>query len=157
MAPAQRDQNRGDRALAHTCVATRRAHRYLRNLADRWRDHVVVAFEPDAARIDLPAGPCFISAEPGSLAILVEADDERRLEDLQWAIGARLERLGRAEGLRVVWARADPHDELSGELEGGRSPAEPRKAEHDHAGLQGAGLDQRGLAWSKGSTRAPFP
>ncbi len=91
--------------MAHACVATGRAHRYLRRLADRWRDRAVVAFEDDAARIDLPAGPCFISAGPGSLAILVEAEDERRLEDLQWAIGARLERLGRAERLQVVWAR----------------------------------------------------
>jgi len=90
--------------LAHACIATRSAHRYLSHLADRWRDKVVVAFEDDAARIDLPAGPCFLSAGPGSLAILVEARDEARLEDLKWAIGAKLERLGRAEGLQVVWA-----------------------------------------------------
>ena len=68
--------------LAHTCVATPRAHRYLVKLAQRWRDKVVVAFEEDQARIDLPAGPCFISAGPGSLAILLEAQDEARLDDL---------------------------------------------------------------------------
>ncbi len=90
--------------LAHACVATGRAHRYLSRLATRWRDKVVVAFENDAARIDLPAGPCFLSAGPGSLAILVEARDEARLEDLKWTIGAKIERLGRAEGLQVVWA-----------------------------------------------------
>ncbi len=91
--------------LAHACIATGRAHRYLTHLAERWRDKVVVAFEDDAARIDLPAGPCFLSAGPGSLAILVEAKDEARLEDLKWAITAKLERLGRAEGLQVVWAQ----------------------------------------------------
>lgn len=95
------------KVLAHACVATPRAHRYLKGLAQRWRDQVVVAFEEDAARIDLPAGPCFISAGPGSLAILVEADDDRRLDDLQWIVGARLERLGRDEGLQVIWARSE--------------------------------------------------
>ncbi len=111
MAQAHPPKDQSHRALAHACIATRRAHRYLRSLADRWRDRVVVEFEPDAARIDLPAGPCFISAGPGSLAILVEAEDESRLEDLQWTIGAKLERLGRAEGLQVIWAPADPHIE----------------------------------------------
>jgi hypothetical protein len=91
--------------MAHACVATPRAHRYLADLAERWADKVVVAFEADQARIDLPAGPCFISAGPGSLAILLEAPDEGRLDDLQFAIGARLERLGRAEGLRIDWRR----------------------------------------------------
>lgn len=81
--------------VAHACVATSCAHRYLAGLAHRWADKVVVAFEPDQARIDLPAGPCFISAGPGSLAILLEAKDEACLDDLQFAIGARLERLGR--------------------------------------------------------------
>ncbi len=111
MAQAQPPKAQTHRALAHACVATHRAHRYLRSLADRWRDRVVVEFSAEAARIDLPAGPCFISAGPGSLAILVEAEDERRLEDLQWMIGAKLERLGRTEGLQVVWARADAEAE----------------------------------------------
>jgi len=92
-------------AIAHACVATPRAHRYLSALAERWADKVVVAFEADQARIDLPAGPCFISAGPGSLAILLEAENEARLDDLQFAVGARLERLGKAEGLRVDWRR----------------------------------------------------
>jgi hypothetical protein len=91
-------------AVAHTCIATGKAHRYLAGLAHRWRDKVVVAVENDAARIDLPAGPCFVSAGPGSLAILVEAPDAERLADLQWTVTKRLERLGRAEQLQVVWA-----------------------------------------------------
>lgn len=91
--------------LAHACVSTGRGHHYLKSLAQRWRGKVEVAFAPDAARIDLPAGPCILSAGPGSLAILVQAEDEGRLEDLQWVIGARLERLGRSEGLQVVWSR----------------------------------------------------
>jgi len=91
--------------LAHTCVATPRAHRYLAELAGRWRDKVVVAFDRDQARIELPAGPCFISAGPGSLAILLEAKDDQHLDDLQFAISARLERLGRSEGLRLDWRR----------------------------------------------------
>ena len=92
--------------IAYARIDTGRAGRYLADLASRWRDKVVVAFEAeDAARIDLPAGPCFVSAGPGSLAILVEAEDERRLADLQWTVGSRIERLGRAEGLKVDWAR----------------------------------------------------
>jgi hypothetical protein len=95
-----------ENALAHACIATPRAHRYLAGLAERWADKVVVAFEADSARIDLPAGPCFVSAGPGSLAILLEAEDEARLADLQFAVAARLERLGRAEGLKVDWRRS---------------------------------------------------
>jgi hypothetical protein len=91
--------------LAHTCIATPRAHRYLTALAERWADKVVVAFEGDQARIDLPGGPCFVSAGPGSLAILLEATDEDRLADLEFAIAVRLERLGKAEGLKVNWRR----------------------------------------------------
>ncbi len=93
-------------AIAYACIGTTKAERYLADLAARWRDKVVVAFEADdAARIDLPAGPCFISAGPASLAVLIEAEDERRLDDLQWVVGSRLERLGRAEGVKVNWAR----------------------------------------------------
>lgn len=90
--------------VAHALVPTRRAHRYLHGLAERWRGKAAVVLAEGAARIDLPAGPCFLSAGPGSLALLVEADEAARLADLQWTIGSRLERLGRAEGLRVVWS-----------------------------------------------------
>lgn len=123
--------------VAHALVPTRRAHRYLTGLADRWRGWVAVTLAEDAARIDLPAGPCFLSAGPGSLALLVEAEEEARLGDLQWAVGQRLERLGRAEGLKVVWSRAHGFA-----LPRPAQTAEPRRMPnppHDPGGEAGLG------------------
>jgi hypothetical protein len=93
-------------SLAHTCVATPRAHRYLAKLANLWEDEVVVGFGRDQARIDLPEGPCFLSAGPGSLAILLEAEDEARLHDMEFVIAARLELMASSEGLHIDWRRS---------------------------------------------------
>ena len=90
--------------LAHSVIATQKASRYLTQLASHWSEKLVVEFDEFQARIDLPNGPCFLSAGPGSLAVLVQAESEQALENLQWTVARRLERYGSGEGLKVEWA-----------------------------------------------------
>lgn len=90
--------------VAHSVIVTERASRYLAQLASHWSQKLVVEFDEHQARIDLPNGPCFLSAGPGSLAVLVQAEDELGLENLQWAVAHHLERFGYREGLKVEWA-----------------------------------------------------
>ena len=90
--------------LAHSVIATEKASRYLTQLAKHWSHKLVVEFDEHQARIDLPNGPCFLSAGPGSLAVLVQAETDLALENLQWAVARHLERFGYREGLKVEWA-----------------------------------------------------
>lgn len=90
--------------LAHSVIPTDKASRYLTQLAKHWSHKLVVEFDAHEARIDLPTGPCFLSADRGSLAVLVQADDDVDLEKIQDVVARHLERFGYREGLKVEWA-----------------------------------------------------
>jgi hypothetical protein len=49
-----------------------------------------------------------MQASPGLLALRAEATDEENLRRIQGMLAARLQKLGRREGLTVNWRRPEP-------------------------------------------------
>lgn len=101
-------------------VPTDRASRYLQQLcshASRMR-HVgigigighaahrgpaVEAMSDTTGRIMRGSARCDLTASPTALVLHVTADDEEQLRALQEAVTRTLERVGRRDGLKVVW------------------------------------------------------
>lgn len=105
-------------AEAH--VATERASRYLRQMCSHAsrlrhglghshsRGHSQAAPTAEAtsdttARITRGSAVCELTAHPTALALRVTADDQDQLKALQEAVTRTLERIGRRDGLTVVW------------------------------------------------------
>jgi hypothetical protein len=98
-------------AEAH--VPTERADRYLRQLCSHAsRLHHAgpraEATSDTTGRITLGTAHCELTAGPTALVLRATADDEAQLKELQERVAHTLERVGRRDGLAVVWgASAD--------------------------------------------------
>jgi hypothetical protein len=88
---------------AATRIPTPHANKYLAGLCGRFARSVPAQIDGDEGRIDLPLGPCHLSAMPGSLALVVEAENEEGLAHLQWVVGNHLKRVAFKEPLEVHW------------------------------------------------------
>jgi hypothetical protein len=88
---------------AHAELATEHGSRYLVQLSKHWSHKLPVVFDDQQSRIDLPLGPCILTAGPGSLAILVQAEDEPALATLKDVVARHLERFAFREELKVAW------------------------------------------------------
>jgi hypothetical protein len=96
-------------AEAH--IPTDRASRYLRQLCSHSsRFHHAGRAAPQAeatsdttGRIIRGSARCELTADSTGLALHLAADDEEQLRDLQTALTRTLERIGRRDGLKVVW------------------------------------------------------
>ena len=95
-------------------VPTERASRYLQQLcshASRMRHFGHGAHRGPSAeatsdttgRITRGSARCDLTAGPTALALHLTADDEEQLRGLQEAVTRTLERVGRRDGLKVVW------------------------------------------------------
>jgi hypothetical protein len=89
---------------AATRIATPHAAKYLVGLCRRFARRAPAEVNGDEGRIDLPLGPCHLSAHPGSLALVVEAEDEAGLAHLQWVISNHLRRVAAREPLELTWS-----------------------------------------------------
>lgn len=85
-------------------IPTPHASKYLAGLCGRFARSAPAAFDGAEGRIDLPLGPCHLSALPGSLALVVEAENEDGLAHLQWVVANHLKRVALREPLEVEWA-----------------------------------------------------
>jgi hypothetical protein len=85
-------------------IETPNAPKYLARLCGRLARSAPARLYDDEGFVDLPLGPCHLSALPGSLALVVEAEDEVALRDLQWMVGNHLQRVAAPEPLALVWA-----------------------------------------------------
>ena len=99
---------------AEATVSTDRASRYLQQLCSHasrirhshGRGHAGPSAEATSdttGRITLGTAICDLTAGPTSLALHATADDEEQLRALQEAVSRTLERVGRRDGLTVVW------------------------------------------------------
>jgi hypothetical protein len=93
-------------AEAH--IPTDRAARYLQQLCSHASriGHAgprTEATSGTTGRITLGDAYCDLTAEPAALTLRVTADDEQQLRGLQEAVTRTLERVGRRDGLAVVW------------------------------------------------------
>ena len=85
-------------------IPTPHASKYLAGLCGRLARSAPARLYDDEGFVDLPLGPCHLSALPGSLALVVEAEDERGLEHLQWLVANHLKRVAVREPIEVKWA-----------------------------------------------------
>jgi len=112
---------------AHARVTTDRAGRYLTQLAshvgrmaahgDGLRHHghgggpsampPTDVTETDAI-LAFDGGRCALHASDGALLLHTEADDEQHLREITGRIAARLERIGKRDGLTVAWHPGAP-------------------------------------------------
>ena len=85
-------------------IPTPHASKYLTGLCGRLARSAPARISEDEGFIDLPLGPCHLSALPGSLALVVEAADEAGLQHLQWVVANHLKRVAPREVLEVEWS-----------------------------------------------------
>ncbi len=85
-------------------IATPHAGKYLAALCTRLARRGAASMDGDEGRIDLPLGPCHLSAFPASLALVVEASDETALSHLKWVIANHLQRVAAGDPLEVEWS-----------------------------------------------------
>lgn len=109
---------------AEADVATERASRYLQQLCShasrmrhrlghgsghspaRSRDHaapIAEATSDTTGRITRGTAVCDLTAGPTALTLRATADDAEQLSGLKEAVTRTLERIGRRDGLKVVW------------------------------------------------------
>jgi len=55
--------------------------------------------------LDLSWGKCTLDADPATLTVRVDAEDEENLRRVQDIVAADLERFGRRDGVAVSWQR----------------------------------------------------
>jgi len=84
-------------------IVTPHAMQYMAAVCNRFARSAPAEMDGDEGRIDLPLGPCHLSAMPGSLALVVEAEDEQGLAHLQWVVANHLKRVSTREMLEVAW------------------------------------------------------
>ena len=84
-------------------IQTPHASKYLAGLCGRLARSAPARVYDDEALVDLPLGPCHLSALPGSLALVIEADSEESLQHLQWMVSNHLKRVASKEPLEVEW------------------------------------------------------
>jgi hypothetical protein len=88
-------------------VSTANAARYLNQLCKHWSHRFAVAFDATSGRIELPAGVCLLTAGPGKLGVVIEADDDTVLSRLEDVVAEHINRFAFREGaLRFAWTRA---------------------------------------------------
>jgi hypothetical protein len=85
-------------------ITTPHALKYMTAVCGRFARSAPAAMDGDEGRVDLPLGPCHLSALPGSLALVVEAEDEQGLAHLQWVVANHLKRVALREPLEVEWS-----------------------------------------------------
>ncbi len=85
-------------------IPTPHASKYLAGLCGRLARSAPARLYEDEGFVDLPLGPCHLSALPGSLALVVEAEDEVGLQHLQWLVANHLKRVALREPLDVEWS-----------------------------------------------------
>ena len=93
---------------AEARVPTDRAARYLHQLCShasrlRHAGPSAEATSDTTGQITFGTARCELTAGPAALTLRVTADDEEQLRTLQERVAHTLERVGRRDGLTVVW------------------------------------------------------
>lgn len=94
---------------SHASLKTDKASRYLTQLCKHWGHRFPVVLDAAEGRIDLPAGPCLLRAEPDELRITVKTAEPDLLARLEDVVESHLARFAFREGeIKLAWTRAWP-------------------------------------------------
>lgn len=88
-------------------VATERAERYAKQLAEHLGRRNAPVVQADGVRLILAAGSCLMTPGPEHLLLTATAPDEAALATVQEVVSRHLERMGRRDELAVTWVRSD--------------------------------------------------
>jgi len=89
-------------------VATADPVRYMKQLCRHFGHKQDATFNDQTGRIRFEFGVCDLAAERDRLALVVNADDEERLERMERVVGSHLERFGFRDEVTVSWQRVAP-------------------------------------------------
>jgi cytochrome P450 len=90
--------------------------------------------------IEFSGGGCTLQATPDSLILRAQADDPEELQRIQDGIAARLQRIGRRDGLAVSWQRDAPDSKPDGRAVTAPAPAAGDPAAGDPAAGDAAAI-----------------
>jgi hypothetical protein len=91
---------------AQARVATEHASKYLQQLCKHFQHKIPASFDAAQGAISFPSGEARLAAEPGALAIVVEAHKAEDLAGLQDVVARHLVRFAFKETLDVQWRAA---------------------------------------------------
>jgi hypothetical protein len=87
-------------------VSTANAARYLTQLCKHWSHRFAVVFDATSGRIEMPSGTCHLTAGPGRLGVVIEAQDVPTLTRLEDVVAEHLGRFAfRETPLQFAWLR----------------------------------------------------
>ena len=89
-------------------VPTASASRYLQQLCKHWSHKFTVDLTPEHGRIDLPAGPCTLDAEPDALRVALSVAEADKLPRLKEVVEEHIRRFAFRETLVFDWADGSP-------------------------------------------------
>ena len=89
-------------------IQTTSASRYLQQLCKHWSHKFTVEFSPEHGRIDLPAGPCTLDAEPGALHVALSVAEADKLPRLKEVVEEHIKRFAFRETLMFDWSDGPP-------------------------------------------------
>jgi len=84
-------------------IATPQANRYLWQLCKHFQHKLPVTLDETTGHIAFSIGDCRLSANPGRLALSLEAPDDAQLLQLQDVVTRHLLRFAFRETMEVVW------------------------------------------------------
>lgn len=79
--------------------------RHLGSAAGSWPD-INLEWSENRAIAQVGPGRCVVQVKPGGLTLRAEAPTEEALRQVQALFGARLEKFGHREQMRVTWQQA---------------------------------------------------
>jgi hypothetical protein len=93
-------------AFVDTSRADRYVEQFSRHFAHQPGGITAQSGDDGQLLIDVGGGTCRMRAEPRGLALRVEAPDTERLDAITRKVAARVEQVGRRDGLVVRWQPA---------------------------------------------------
>lgn len=92
---------------SHATVRTEKAQRYLAQLCKHFAHKVPVDGDQSSAHVRFDPGDCRMEADATSLRIHCEADQEQKLQIVQYIVEDHVVRFGWREKLAVEWISGD--------------------------------------------------
>jgi hypothetical protein len=89
--------------LSEARVTTTKPSVYLQQLCAHFGHRIPAEYTGEHGSIRFEAGTCDLRADPGTLVLRVQAEDQESLERLERVVGSHLERFGYRDTLQVQW------------------------------------------------------
>ena len=89
--------------IAKSSIATNNASKYLKWLCGHFKIKTEAQYDDQHGHIMFEFGTCDMQANPDSLFIHVQANDEESFTLIKDVVGGHLERFAHKEAIKVIW------------------------------------------------------